>query len=144
MHNIEKAFIQIYICLILALFLWNSVSTIHFPYGADYGEAPLMDQVRRIENGENLYKSNINQPPYTIANYPPLYPYWIAVTNSFLKIPLFPAERIPSLFFSLVSGHIIGLFTYRLTENKWLGVFSATLFWEYPYVMIWSSLARVD
>ena len=63
MHNIEKAFIQIYICLILALFLWNSINTIRFPYGADYGEAPLMDQVRRIENGETLYKSIINEPP---------------------------------------------------------------------------------
>ena len=53
MNNIEKAFIQIYTCLVLALFAWNSINTVRFPYGADYGEAPLMDQVRRIENGEN-------------------------------------------------------------------------------------------
>jgi hypothetical protein len=144
MHNIEKAFIQIYVCLILVLFLWNSVFTIRFPFGADYGEAPLMDQVRRIENRETLYKSNINEPPFVVSNYPPLFPYWVAATNSILKIPLFQAGRITSLLFSLVSGYIIGLFTYRLTENKWFGVFSATLFWGQPYVMIWSSLARVD
>jgi hypothetical protein len=144
MQNLEKAFIQIYLCLILALFLWNSVITIRFPFGADYGEAPLMDQVNRIENRQTLYKSNINQPPYIIANYPPLYPSWVAATNSILKIPLFQSGRITSLFFSLVSGYIIALFAFRITENKWFGVFSAALFWGHPYVMHWSSLARVD
>jgi len=144
MHNIEKAFIQIYSCLILALFLWNSVNTIRFPFGVDYGEAPLMNQVNRIEHRETLYKSNIDEPPYIIANYPPLYPYWVAGTNLILKIPLFQAGRITTLFFSLVCGYIIGLFTYSLTENKWFGIFSAVLFWGHPYVMFWSSLARVD
>jgi hypothetical protein len=144
MHNIVKAFIHIYTGLILVLFLWNSVSTIRFPFGVDYGEAPLMDQVRRVENGETLYKSIINEPPYIIANYPPLYPYWVAATNFLLKIPLFQAGRITSLLFSLLSGFILGLFTFHLTKNKWFGVFSAALFWGHPYVMIWSSLARVD
>lgn len=144
MHNIEKAFIQIYVCLVLALFLWGSINTIRFPFGANYGEAPIIDQVRRIENGGTLYKSNLDVPPYIIANYPPLYPYWIAATNFITKIPLFQTGRITSLFFSLLSGYIIGLFSYHLTENKWFGVFSAALFWGNPYVMIWSSLARVD
>ncbi len=144
MHNIEKAFIQIYTCLVLALIIWNSINTIRFPLGADYGEAPLMDQVRRIENGDTLYKSNINEPPYVIANYPPLYPSLVAGINHILNIPLFAAGRITSFFFSLISGYIIGLFVYRLTGNKWLGVFNTALFWGQPYVLFWSSLARVD
>ena len=144
MHNIEKAFIQVYVCLVLALFAWNSINTVRFPYGADYGEAPLMDQVRRIENREVLYKSNINQPPYVIANYPPLYPAWVAATNRILNIPLFQSGRITSVFFSLMSGVIIGIFSYHLTRNKWYGVFSASLFWGQPFVLIWSSFARVD
>jgi hypothetical protein len=144
MHNIEKAFIQVYICLILALFAWNSINTVRFPYGADYGEAPLMDQARRIETGGTLYKSDINEPPYVIANYPPLYPAWVAATNFILKIPLFQAGRITSVIFSLISGVIIGLFIYHLTGNKWYGVFGASLFWGQPFVLIWSSFARVD
>lgn len=144
MPKIEKAFIQIYIGLILTLFLWNSVSIIRFPFGVDYGEAPLMDQASRIQNRATLYKSNINEPPYIIANYPPLYPTWVAATNAIFKIPLFQAGRISSVFFSLVSGVLIGLFTSRLTENKWCGVFSAAIFWGHPYVLRWSSLARVD
>jgi hypothetical protein len=144
MRHIEKAFIQIYTCLILALFAWNSINTVRFPYGADYGEAPLMDQVTRIENRETLYKSNINEPPYVIANYPPLYPSWVAATNLIFNIPLFQAGRLTSVFFSVISGIIIGLFTAHLTGNKWCGVFSAALFWGQPFVLIWSSLARVD
>lgn len=144
MNNFEKAFIQIYFFLALALLAWNSINTVRFPYGADYGEAPLMDQVRRIENRGTLYKSNINDPPYVIANYPPLYASWVAATNFILHIPLFQAGRITSIFFSLVSGVIIGLFTFHLTGNKLFGVFGAALFWGQPFALIWSSLARVD
>lgn len=144
MPKYSKAFIQIYLCLISGLFLYYAVSAIRFPYGADYGEAPLMDQVSRIEKREVLYKPDIDQPPYVITNYPPLYSYWVALVNSLTKIPLFQAGRITSLFFSLVSGAIIGLFSYQLTKNIWLGVLGCALFWGNPYIMIWSSLARVD
>ncbi len=144
MPKIEKAFIQIYIFIVLALFAWNSMLTIRFPFGVDYGEAPLMDQVRRIETGGTLYKASINNPPYVIANYPPVYQFWVAGANSLLHIPLFQAGRITTLIFSMVSGSIIGLFSYRLTDNKWMGVFSAALFWGQPFVAIWSSVARVD
>ncbi len=144
MPKIEKAFIQIYVILVLVLFAWNSVLTIRFPYGVDYGEAPLMDQVRRIETGETLYKSSINGPPYVIANYPPVYQLWVSGVNTLLHIPLFQSGRISTLFFSILSGSIIGLFSYHLTDNKWMGVFSAALFWGQPFVVVWSSVARVD
>ncbi len=144
MPKIEKAFIQIYFCLIVVLFAWNSILTIRFPYGIDYGEAPLMDQVVRIERRETLYKANLAEPPYVIANYPPVYPAWVAVMNSLLKIPLFLAGRITAVFFSIVSGVLVGLFSYRLTRDKWIGVLSSALFLGMPFVVFWSSLARVD
>ena len=144
MHNLEKAFIQIYTCLVMALFIWNAINTVRFPYGADYGEAPLVDQARRIQTKAILYKSDLNEPPYVITNYPPLYPALISAANSIFRIPLFQAGRIISVFYSLVTGYIIGLFTYHLTGNKWFGVLSATIFWGQPYVIFWSSLARVD
>ncbi len=144
MHNIEKAFLQIYTCLVVALFAWNSINTIRFPFGADYGEAPLMDQARRIQTKATLYKSDLNAPPYVITNYPPLYSSWVAAANSIFKIPLFQAGRITSVFFSLVTGYIIGLFTYHLTRKKLFAVFSAILFLGHPFVIVWSSLARVD
>jgi hypothetical protein len=118
MHNIEKTYIRNYICLVHALFAWNSINTVRFPYGADYGEATLMDQVRLIDNSGTLFKSNINDPPTVITNYPPLYPSWVAAIKLIYKISLLQAGRITSILFSLISGFIIGLFTYQLTGNN--------------------------
>ena len=97
-----------------------------------------------MQTNTSLYKSDLNEPPYVISNYPPLYPSWVAVTNFLFKIPLFQAGRITSVFFSLIVGYIIGLFTYHLTGNKMYAVFSGILFWGHPFVIVWSSLARVD
>jgi hypothetical protein len=142
--RIEKAFFQIYIFIILIVFSWTSINIIRFPYGLDYGEAPLMDQAKKIENRAPLYKADINSPPYTIANYPPLYIVSVATVKAIFNTPLFQTGRVISLIFSLISGTLTGLFGYYLTNNKILGAISAAIFLGNPYVLIWSSLARVD
>jgi hypothetical protein len=138
-----KAFIQIYFCIILVLFFWVAFNIIRFPYGADYGEAPLMDQVKKIQMGETIYKSDFNSPPYVIANYPPLYPLLVAGITSIFDSLLFQTGRLVALFFSIMSGVVIGVFTFSLTHKKILAIFSAAIFGN-PYVIIWSSQARVD
>jgi len=110
----------------------------------DYGEAPLMDQARRIINAEVLYKSDLNVPPYVISNYPPLYPSLVACISLVFKTPIFQTGRFVSLIFTLISGGIIGLFGYSLTKYKIVGALAAAIFLGNPYVTIWSSLARVD
>ncbi len=142
--RIEKAFFQIFIAFILIFFSWASFNIIRFPYGIDYGEAPLIDQVSRIENHELVYKADLNSPPYIVSNYPPLYTLLLALIRSIFNTPLFQTGRILSLFFSVLSGIVIGLFGYRLTRMKILGVMSAVIFLGNSYVMLWSSLARVD
>jgi hypothetical protein len=144
MLKIEKAFYQIFIFLGITIFLWNSARIVTFPFGVDYGEAPLMDQVRRIQNGDSLYKENINEPPYIFLIYPPLYPLVVAALNLFLKIPIFQTGRLVSLFFAFISATIIGLICFKLTKKILLSALSIILFLGHPYVMIWSSLARVD
>lgn len=144
MPKIVKAFIQIYTCLILFIFLWNSINFVRYPYGVDYGEAPLMDQVRRIEKREILYKSDINEPPYVITNYPPLYASTVAAINSIFQIPSFQAGRITSSLFAIICGVILALLTYQVTGDKWLGILSLALFLGQPFVITWSSFARVD
>jgi hypothetical protein len=91
-----------------------------------------------------LYKANIDEPPYIFSPYPPLYPFLVSIIHTIVKIPLFQAGRVVSLFFSLVSGAVIGLLSWRITENKLLGALAAILFWGHPFVWFWSSLARVD
>jgi hypothetical protein len=139
-----RAFLHIYIIIIISLFIWTTVDIVRFPFGMDYGEAPLMDQARRIINAEVLYKSDLNAPPYVISNYPPLYPSVVACINLIFKTPIFQTGRLVSLFFTLLSGGIVGLFGYSLTQNKIIGALAAVIFLGNPYVTIWSSLARVD
>ena len=139
-----KAFIQVYFCIILVLFFWVAFNIIRFPYGVDYGEAPLMDQVKKIQMGEAIYKGDFNTPPYVIANYPPLYPLLVAGINSFFNSLVFQTGRLVALTFSIISGLVIGLFTFSLTHKKILAIFSVAIFWGNPYVIIWSSQARVD
>ena len=110
----------------------------------DYGEAPLMDQVRRLENHESIYKADINEEPYTISNYPPVYAILVAAINVGVKIPLFQSGRFVSIIFSLVCGLIIGVIGFHLTGRKLYGLVGAIIFLGNPYVLLWSSLARVD
>lgn len=140
----EKPLLQIIIILFFALFIWTSVEIIIYPYGVDYGEAPLIDQAIRFQKHLPVYKATIDTPPYIIANYPPLYPLVVAGTHGVFNLPLFATGRIISLISSLISGIIIALLSYSLTRNETLAALAAALFWGNPYVTIWSSLARVD
>jgi hypothetical protein len=134
-----NAFFHIYGCLILALFIWSSVKIICFPFGVNYGEAPLMDQARRIELGEVIYKQNIDEPPYIITNYPPIYILTVAAFNSIFNIPIFQTGRLISLAFSPMSEQITVIETiYKIRPLN----FSAILFWGIR-ILIWSSLARI-
>src|SRR5215510_10357917 len=58
----------------LALFVRHEWMAITFPYPLDYGEGPLLDQAVRLARFENIYRGDLTVPPYTLANYPPLFP----------------------------------------------------------------------
>src|SRR5215203_6143631 len=61
------AFVALIVCLVY------QVRAASFRYQLDYGEAPLVDQAMRLAEGENIYRTDLSTPPYTISNYPPLY-----------------------------------------------------------------------
>lgn len=54
------------------MFVQHAVAVIRFPYQMDYGEGVELYAVSRLLSGETLYGS-INQPPYHVGVYPPLY-----------------------------------------------------------------------
>src|SRR5215510_10686027 len=56
------------------LLLQTDWMAITFPYPLDYGEGPLLDQAMRLARFENIYRGDLTVPPYTLANYPPLFP----------------------------------------------------------------------
>ncbi len=130
--------------LALALFVSTTVSAILFPYGLDYGEAPLIDQAKRIVAGEEIYKAELNRPPYVIANYPPLYPLLIALIGSVARLPFLAVGRAVSVLATLISAILIGRFAYQLSDSRLSGLVATALFLSNLFVVSWSFRARVD
>src|SRR5260370_7738333 len=56
------------------LFARDGARVIRFRYPMDYGEGPLLDQTMRLGRLESIYRVNPTSPPYTMSNYPPVYP----------------------------------------------------------------------
>ncbi len=133
-------------CLLLNLLLlpWPVTRAVGFPFGLDYGEAPLTDQAARVIAGQTLYKANLNTPPYVVTNYGPLYPTAMALASRWTGLPMLTTGRIISLAAALLCTLLIGLFALKLTGDRLSGALAATLFLGNPLVIYWSSLARVD
>jgi hypothetical protein len=55
------------------MFVQHDWIAVNFPYPLDYGEGPLLDQIVRLAHFENIYRVDLTVPPYTVANYPPLF-----------------------------------------------------------------------
>src|SRR5438094_915212 len=62
---------------VLLLYCWafldHGWSIVSFPYQIDYGEAPELNRALLLAQGRQIYV-DWSQPPYQMANYPPLYP----------------------------------------------------------------------
>lgn len=59
----------------LGIFLYHVVQAIPASVPLDYGEGPLLNQARLLAEGRPIYRPNLNDYPYTVANYPPLFPW---------------------------------------------------------------------
>ncbi|GAB4580881.1 MAG: hypothetical protein Fur0022_36250 [Anaerolineales bacterium] len=139
------------------IFILHSGLSLTYPYPLDYGEAPLVDQAMRLAKGENIYRATLNTPPYTIANYPPLYIASLIPFLNWFESP-FHLARAVSVSATLLSALFIGLTVYTFTpkhaeitnqpapfSTKYLPALVATLlFLASPYVVQWSGRARID
>jgi len=52
-------------------YVWRAAT---FPYPLDYGEGPLLEQAVRLGQGLPIYRVPGAEPPWTVGNYPPLFP----------------------------------------------------------------------
>ena len=119
---------------------WLSVA---HPYSLDYGEAPLIDQAMRLGKGENIYRTDLSEPPFTISNYPPIY---VVVLAPFVKIfgPNYWAGRMISWIASIGSAIFVAMIIFTITRDRFAALISWLLFTAFPYVIAWSSYGRVD
>ncbi len=138
--------ITLWVCLLFSWLLssWLAGRALLFPFGLDYGEAPLADQAARLIAGQTLYRTDLDTAPYVITNYGPLFPAAMALTHQLTGLPMLTAGRAISLIAALVCALLIGLFAYKLTGDRLAAALAATLFFGHPMVIFWSTLARVD
>lgn len=130
--------------LCIASFTITAVLLLFFPYGVNYGEAPILDQALKLTAGQDIYKNSLQTPPYTISNYTPLYPLLLAGFLRLTHLPLFLSGRALSIFATLISSLVIGAMTRRLFNSPIAGFLASAFFLGHPYVGLWSSLVRVD
>jgi hypothetical protein len=127
----------------LNMFFVNGWNAIKFPYTLDYGEGPLLDQTLRLAHFQNIYHNNLSVPPYTISNYPPLFPL-VQVPFLWIFGPLLWYGRLLSLLSVLATALFIGLTLRSITSSNLAGVIGGLTFLSIPYVMYWGSFNRID
>lgn len=119
------------------------VASIGFRYEIDYGEAPLVDQAVRLAAGETIYQPDLTREPYTVSNYPPLYVATLAAFVPFAG-PAFWPGRLVSALSIWAAALFLGLIVHTTTRDRVAAVIAGLSLAAWPYVVLWSTLARID
>jgi hypothetical protein len=124
-------------------FVADGARVIRFPYPMDYGEGPLLDQTQRLGRLESLYRADLAAPPYTVSNYPPVYPLVLSPLGR-LWGPAFWYGRLLSWLSIVAAAVFVGLILEALTRDRLAAVMGGLALLAFPPVAYWSSLYRVD
>lgn len=127
----------------VAAFARQDARAIRFPYPLDYGEGPLLDQAVRLSHFRNIYDGDLNTPPYTISNYPPLYPLVQAPLVALFG-PSLAYGRAIDVIALLAAALSLGFAIRALTGDRFAALAGGAMLLSFPYVLHWSALCRVD
>lgn len=121
------------------------ILSLRFPYPLDYGEGPILDQVVHLAHFQSIYANTAatSVPPYTIANYPPLY-HLVQVPFVWIFGPAFWYGRVISLLGVLAGGIFIALILYTLTKDWIAAAIGGLTTLCMPQVVSWAPNVRVD
>jgi hypothetical protein len=125
------------------LFFEHSWAAIRFPYALDYGEGPLLDQTLWLSRFENIYKRDLDTPPYTISNYPPLF-LIVQVPLVWLFGPALWYGRVINAISLIAATISIGLIIYTTTRDLFAGIVAGLTLLTFPFIVHWSAFNRVD
>jgi hypothetical protein len=127
----------------LAVFAVDGARVIVFPYPLDYGEGPLLAQTEALGRGVNIYRADLTSPPYTISNYPPLYPL---VLSPLARVagPAFWYGRLLSWLAVAAAAILIGAIVHALTRDRIAALVGGLFLLAFPPASYWASLYRVD
>ena len=109
-----------------------------------YGEAILYDHAARLLRGEALYQP-LDGPPYTIANYTPIY-YAVTAGLRWLSGPGLAAGRLVSLCCALVVAGLSAWLVWRRTHARWAAAVAGLLFVALGVggILPWSAAYKAD
>lgn len=127
----------------LVFFMYCSAQSLAYPYPLDFGEGQVIDQAVRLAKGQNIYKVNLNDPPYLVANYPPGFMLLVAPFTHIFG-PNFWAGRLISSLSALISALLLGVIIWKVSRNKLASMATAGFFIAVPYVLLWAQFSRVD
>lgn len=125
------------------VFAVDGAHVIAFPYPMDYGEGPLLAQTQALGNRENIYRADLTSPPYTISNYPPLYPLVLSPVAR-IAGPAFWYGRVLSWLGIAAAATLIGLIVHALTSDRLAAVIGGLSLLAFPPASYWAGLYRVD
>jgi len=125
-----------------AFFLFRAVALIAYPYTADYGEPYIVNQARMISTLKWIYKP-IQEPPFVIANYTPLFPTLLA---PFVKVfgEAYWYGRLLSTLGCLATALTVGLLVFGATGRKMPSLLAALSLLSFYHYYEWGAYCRVD
>ena len=126
-----------------AAFAVDAARSISFPYPLDYGEGPLLGQTVRLGHLEGIYRPDVTSPPYTVSNYPPLFPLALSPLARLFG-PAFWYGRLLSVLSMIAAAVLIGLILRRLTGDRVASAIGGLSLLAFPPASYWASLYRVD
>ena len=128
--------------IIYALFyLIESLIIIKYPYQISYPEGFILNQAYLLSQGELIYKG-INEYPYLIVNYPPIYPFLCAIFIKLFGISFVSGRFITFLASILIVSIIYKILKRQISQN--IAIISALLFVSSSYIYKCNPFFRVD
>ncbi len=139
------------LALAIALLAWLSLglaprwrASLDYPFQLDAEEGFLLNQAVRLAQGRGIY-TPIDQPPYLVGNYPPLYPALYALVHGSRARPAsLPVGRAIVQAATVLSALLLALIAWRATRRPAPLLLAPVLFLAAYEVHHWSAFARVD
>ena len=126
-----------------ALFVADTARVVAYPYPMDYGEGPLLEQTLRLGRLEGIYRADLSAPPYTVSNYPPLYPTVLSPVGRIWG-PALWYGRVLSALAMAAAAVFLALILLALTGDRAAALIGGLTLLAFPPVSYWASLYRVD
>jgi len=129
--------------LVVAFFAVHALRAIRFPFPLDYAEGPLLEQARLVAAGQNIYRPLATDYPFTVANYPPVFPALLALVCKAFGFG-YGVARVLTAVAAAACAFFVGRIAWTTTGDRLAGWVAAAAFLASPYTVFWSSLVRID